>query len=235
MKNSTFKIQARISFVKKFDVPAFFGIFNKSYALDLPEVPVEFVIEEVSFEKLHSNITMSIDVDYLHSTKGKEFLKKYFAELSKLEPEYRERLLQGVSVNAFNYDFEVVIENKSSHKQHAILDAFELQGTKCLLHTAQVLKQPLSAGKTLILNNYADENFTEEYVYLADYWAVKDGEMVFHYENWEAENEDEANKISHSIVDSASFINQFNRIAHDIVDVLKKVANALNVDPDSLG
>ncbi len=85
----------------------------------------------------------------------------------------------------------------------------------------------------MILNNDSDENFTEEYVYLADYWAVKDGEMVFHYENWEAENE--TNKISHSIVDGASFINQFNSIAHDIVDVLKKVANALNVDPDSLG
>jgi hypothetical protein len=128
----------------------------------------------------------------------------------------------------------VIVDNKSSHAKPVILDAFELYGTKQLMHTARVLKQPSAPSKPLILNNDADENFTEDYVYLADYWAVKDGAMEFHYQDWESDYDAEAEKMHQSTVDSSSFISQFNRIAHEITDILKKVANALNVDINSL-
>ena len=102
------------------------------------------------------------------------------------------------------------------------------------MHTVQALKQHLSFGKPLILNNDDDDSFTEEYVYIADYWAVNNGAMEFHYQDFDAENDDEAVKVHKSTSDSASSINQFSRTAQDINDLLKKVANTLEVDLNSL-
>jgi hypothetical protein len=235
MQNSTFNIQASFSFLKSFNTHKLFGLLSNNYQLNLPELPEQAQTSEATFSLKNRSVTfMNVDVAFLQTTKGKAFFTRYLAELNRLQLEHRDKLIAKDHIHLFSYSLHVIIENKSSHETPVTLNAFELHGTKQLLHTERVLKQRLATGKTLVLNNDADVNFTEEYVYIADYWSVKGNIMELHYQDWDAENDAEADKVHRSIIDSASFISQFSRTAHDINDLLKKVAGTLQINPSSL-
>jgi hypothetical protein len=94
MENSTFKIQASISFLESFVTSHFFGIFRKKLSLNLPVVPEKFILSETALNQLNKSISIkNIDITFLDTAKGKQFLTRYLEELRLLKPEYRDLLV----------------------------------------------------------------------------------------------------------------------------------------------
>lgn len=151
--------------------------------------------------------------------------------MQNLTYQQRDYLKQNINAfNLINYNIDLIIDNPQSHAKPVEIIIWELTGTKDLLHTARAIKNALLSAKKLLLNDDSDENFEYQYLSIADFWQI-DGElMALRYQDYDAEDNDEYDKIHNAYLDAKLF----SRAANNIQDYLREIASALQVSANDI-
>jgi hypothetical protein len=237
MQKANFKFDYSVSFLTSFVPQKKWWQLSKTLKLDLPALDDQSISHAVNKASL-TNLFQEMEVAYLNkqfleSNHGRTFVSAYIAQFNNLSEENRTKIKRFAS-DFIHYSLDLIIENPASHANIVTLDAFELYGTTELLHTTRALKNAQTSGKKLVLVDDSADNFTEEYVYLADYWHIDKDSIEMRYTDWEAEEEADAEKVHTATFDSKPFVLQFNNVAHDIADLISKICRALQISTQEL-
>jgi hypothetical protein len=234
MQKNSFKIDYSLHVLTRFSTPVKWWQFKKIHTLTLPNLSETDVSSELNLADMLGKIELvAVKRSFLDSSSGRSFFDAYITELNQLTDLQRGFLKQYFN-NLLSYSFDLIIENKPSHPNPVTLDAFELIGTKKLQHTANALKTAQLSGKKLILNNDSTADFTEEYAYIADYWQIENDIVELRYQDWDAETDEDEDKVHTSFLEAKPFSQQFSRAANEITAYLQKIASALQVSMNNL-
>jgi hypothetical protein len=234
MQKSDFKIDYSLNVLTSFSVPVKWWQFKKIHTLTLPALSETDISSKLKWANITGEINfVSVDRRFLESSRGRSFFAAYIAALNQLTDVQRAALKQH-SFRILSYSFDLIIDNKLSHPNPVTLDAFELTGTKQLLHTANALRTAQLSGKKLVFNDESIDGFTEEYACFTDFWQIENDFIELRYEDWIADIQEDADKKHTSFLEAKPFSQQFSRVANDISDYLKKIASALQISINNL-
>jgi hypothetical protein len=234
MQKNNFKFEYSLHVLTRFSTPVKWWQFKKIHTLTLPALSETDISSTLNLSDMIGEIELvAVQRSFLDSSRGRSFFTAYLSELNKLTDLQREYLKQHFN-NLLGYSFDLIVENKLSHPNPITLDAFELIGTRQLQHTASALKTAQLSGKKLILNDDSTDSFTEEYAYIASYWQIENDIVELRYQDWDAETDEDADKVHISFLEAKPFTQQFSRAANEITDYLQKMAGALKVSLKNL-
>ena len=234
MQKSQFTFDFSIAILVRFKMPTRWWQMTKIHTFNIPvlnDSDYEAIIGSVDFGETE---IYKVNAGFLETSRGRSFFNAYLAELKNLTPPQR-AFLKKHSTDTLNYSLDLIIDNTHSHPNPITLSAFEVfTDTKDLLHTASALKNAQFYGKKLVLNDDNNDNFNQACLSFANFWQIENDLVEFRYQDWDAETDEEADKVHIAFFDAKTFVTQFNSTAHNIADTISKIATAMQLSSADL-